>query len=206
MGSYGINESTYNSDNLVSGGEIKTIGIKIESGEGELERGTVLGKVTKEVGSVADTENAGNGSLTIDLLKESVKGDYKVIMQGATAYKVYNPEGAELSENQALDITVVVGTIPLEAGDFFIVTVHAPSEVFYKKAVIPDTNFDGSEIANVILGKDVDATVEDITTWAYTEAEVDLSSMIIDSSLNVTEVIEQLRIKGIFVKESLKGD
>jgi hypothetical protein len=205
----GMNEVTAATDNLFAGtpGQFPEIPVEIAAGEGVLARGTVLGKITKGAISIAAKEgNAGNGEpgdIVIGKLAQSGKYVLKCIAAGTNSgtFAVYDPQGrrmADLTVGDAYDnghfaVTIADGSDDFEVGDQFTITVAAGSG---KYRAYDDNNTDGTDVARVILGRDVDATTAAVKAFAYAGGVFKRSALTgIDDA-----AVEALADRGIFVK------
>lgn len=147
----------------------------IASGEGVLEIGTVLGRVTTGAAtSVAKSGgNTGNGTLTLDVstpvLAGAKSGVYTVRCIAAAAnsgtFRVEDPDGNVIGDvavaatfSDDIKFVIADGASDFIVGDGFDITVAAGSSKW--KAANADA-LDGSQVARAILAEKIDATSAD---------------------------------------------
>jgi hypothetical protein len=207
----GMNEVIVATDNLFAGtpGQFPEIPVEIAAGEGVLARGTVLGKITKGSIVIAEAEdNTGDGEpgeITIGQMAQP--GQYVLkctaAAEGAGTFQVYDPQGRRMSDltvavaydNGHFAVTIAAGDTDFVVGDIFTVTVAAGTNAGKYRAYGAD-NTDGSGIARVILGRDVDASAADVKAFAYAGGVFKRSALTgIDDA-----AVEALADRGIFVK------
>ena len=98
-------------------------------------------------------------------------------------------------DNGHFAVTIAAGEADFVVGDIFTVTVAAGTNAGKYRAYGAD-NTDGSGIARVILGRDVDATAADVKAFAYAGGVFKRSALTgIDDA-----AVEALADRGIFVK------
>jgi hypothetical protein len=205
----GMDEVTAATDNLFAGtpGQYPEIPVEIAAGEGALKRGTVLGKITKgAISIVAKTGNTGNGlpgAITIGQMAQPGEYTLKCITAASNAgtFAVYDPQGrrmADLTANVDYDnghfkVRIADGSADFAVGDTFTVTVAAGSG---KYRAYDDDNTDGTDIARVILGRDIDATTIAVKAFAYAGGLFRRSALTgIDDA-----AVADLADRGVFVK------
>ncbi len=206
------NLDSFTPDNLFAGHEIPVLvkGVTLEADQGELKRGTVLGKITKTIDTLTKPDDA-KGSISSVALGKGVKlGTYKLICTTATAtgsgvkavFKAIDPEGIRLDD--AVAGTAYSGPISFtitEAsgfalGDTFVIPVIAASG---KYKAVNSANADGSEVADCILADDTDTTAGDATAVAYRTGHFNRKALLFGGS-DTAEMHEQtLRTLGIFL-------
>lgn len=212
--SLGKTSETFAPDTLIAGSfpraQKKVI---IKSGSGEVVRGTLLGDINKELGDVEpDAGNTGNGTIGSAALKKFTKlGQYVIEMLTATTFFVKCPDGyrllpdgatGSLYEHPELDFQITVGGTPMVAGDKFYFNVDEPSTIESEKSAL--ASVDGSQFPNSILGADVDATSEAITTWAYLTGQFSEDDMVFGTGHTAANTKEALRDKNIYLEEKTK--
>jgi len=206
MTSLGITEQAYSPDKLIVSEKVITEETVVLSGEGVLTRSTLLGQVTREVGTiVAGVGNTGDGTAAATMGHDAEIGNYLVTMSGATAFAITSPQGFALpSTNTHITVVITAGSTPLISGDTFTVPVEVPAAVKFRKALL--ASVDGSEIPDRILGADIDAISADVTTWSYIAAEVDKDEVTFGTGLTVANTKDALRAKNIILKTVAKGN
>ena len=210
------NLDSFTPDSLFAGHEIPVLvkGVTLEAGQGELKRGTVLGKITKTIGTLTKPGDA-KGSISSVVLGKGVKlGTYKLICTTATGsgvkavFKAIDPEGIRLDDAVAdtaysgpISFTITEGTNGFALGDTFVIPVIAASG---KYKAVNSANTDGSEVADCILADDVDTTAGDVTAVAYKTGHFNRKALVFGGS-DTAEMHEQtLRTLGIFLSENVK--
>jgi len=206
------NLDSFTPDNLFAGHEIPVLvkGVTLEADQGELKRGTVLGKITKTIDTLTKPDDAKGSISSVDLGKGVKLGTYKLICTTATAtgsgvkavFKAIDPEGIRLDD--AVAGTAYSGPISFtitEAsgfalGDTFVIPVIAASG---KYKAVNSANADGSEVADCILADDTDTTAGDATAVAYRTGHFNRKALLFGGS-DTAEMHEQtLRTLGIFL-------
>jgi len=184
---------------------ILTKAVTLEAGQGTLQRGTVLGKVTKAIGG----EGPDGG---VVLGKAAKLGTYTLTCTTATAqgvpavFEVIDPDGIRLGDAVAgeaytgpINFTITEAT-GFAKGDVFTVTVVAGSGK-YKK--VDSTNADGSQVADCILADDADAATQDVTAVAYISGHFNRKALIVGGSDTVDMHEAKLRELGIFLSDNV---
>ena len=205
---YGMTEISAAVDNLFAGDSSHPeIPVIIQSGEGELARGTVLGKVTKgAIAIVAGAENTGDGDADEIVIGQKAKvGVYRLVCILAVVnggnFSVVDPDGymmedlitGEPYDNGHFAVEITGGDVDFVTGDTFTVTVAAGSG---KYKAYDDTATDGTDVARVILGRSVDATLTDVKAFAYAGGEFQAAGVTGEDAAG----IEDLAARGIFIK------
>jgi hypothetical protein len=132
--SLGKTEFTYNPDSLIAG-DFKRVdkAVIIETGQGVLNRGAVLGEISRELGTIAaDAGNTGNGTFGSAAMKASTqKGQYKLLCSqgGASAtFTLLDPQARVLKsaipmgsveDMGELAGQITAGGVDFAQGDFF---------------------------------------------------------------------------------------
>jgi len=202
-------------DNLFAGHEIPVLtkGVTLEAGQGKLVRGTVLGKVTKAVGTVTGPDTA-NGTISAVTLGKSAKiGTYSLVCTTATAgvadvFKVVDPDGMILNDAVAgtayvgpINFTITKGTSGFAIDDTFTIPVIEGSG---KYKVVNSANVDGSQIADCILADDTDTTTGDATAVAYRTGHFNRKALVFGGDDTADTHEQTLRTLGIFLSENAK--
>jgi hypothetical protein len=190
--------ATYDPTGLIAGDyPVASRSVTIESGQGVLARGTVLGR--KSIGSASSATksggNTGNGTFVLDVttpvLPGSKAGIYTLrcitIETHGGTFRLTDPEGFLLGDFKipagagnsitvANDIKGVIsdGGTDFAAGDGFDITVAADAGK-YVKAVAAAA--DGSAKPVAILGDEVDVTSADRAAPAYFSGEFAAAKM-----------------------------
>lgn len=166
----------------------------------------VLGRVTKSAAvAAAYAGNTGNGTLTVDAttpILGAKAGVYKVILTGATAFKVLDPDGVEVDAAAALGtfanqikFAIAAGGVAFVAGDYFTVTVSGSGDYgpYDSRAT------DGRERPAGILLEDVAISVsEQVATVAMTGMFPKSSLVFANPSDTFALIEEDLHKLGIF--------
>lgn len=155
--------------------------VVIESGQGVLQAGTVLGQRVAGAASSAvkaSGANTGNGALTLDattpVLANATPGVYTVRCTvagtNAATFRVSDPKGTVLGDTSfngsgasasfadRIKFAIADGATDFIVGDGFDITVAAGSG---KYIACPNTANDGSDVACAVLFGKVDATSAD---------------------------------------------
>ena len=205
-------------DNIFAGHEIPVLvkGVTLEVGQGELKRGTVLGKVTKAVGEITGPDTANGTIGTVTLGKAAKTGTYTLTCTTATdtgtgvkaVFKVVDPDGMILNDAVAgtayagpINFTITEGTSGFAIDNTFTIPVIEGSG---KYKVVNSANVDGSQIADCILADDTDTTTGDVTAVAYKTGHFNRKALMFGGN-DTAEIHEQtLRTLGIFLSENAK--
>ncbi len=140
-------------------------------------RGTVLGRVKLGAATAAKvTGGTGDATIAMDgttpILEDAKAGVYNIIMTGATAFQVFDPDGAMIGTGangtafaRHIKFTVTTGSTPQVAGDAFTVTIAQGSGKFTAMSL---TAVDGTAVPAAILAEDVSVGASaDEPTSAY---------------------------------------
>jgi len=128
---YGITVSSASYDGILAGdGKARTKPVTIKSGEGELAAGTVLGKITKEVGAVVPGGgNVGNGTVSSIVMGAlAVIGNYvltciRALTENRTAPTTGTPGGGNTGDGTMTGVTAGDGAV---AGTYTMACIDAP--------------------------------------------------------------------------------
>jgi Bacteriophage lambda head decoration protein D len=188
--------------------------ITIISGAGVLERGAVLGLISKALGTVLGSGNTGNGIVEpVSLGFNAQIGCYFLGCIAAAAdggtFVVHQPDGTPLGEAEVgtpfnsghINFTIADGTVDFIVGDAFIIPVEIGS---LKYEELDPAGVTGIQQARAILGEDVDASTEDVAAEGFFTGKYRLSDLrwptaITDDQKN-TAILE-LQDRGILVDE-----
>ena len=208
------NLDSFTPDNLFAGHEIPALvkGVTLKAGQGELKRGTVLGKITKTIGTLTKPVDA-KGSISDVVLGKGVKlGTYKLICTTATGsgvkavFKAIDPEGIRLDDAVAgtaysgpISFTITEGTSGFALGDTFVIPVIAATG---KYKVVNSANTDGSQDADCILADDVDTTAS-VVAVAYTSGHFNRKALVFGGSDTADTHEARLRELGIFLSDNV---
>lgn len=211
---------------IAGGPPLQTMGVKIMSGAGILEKNTLIGKVTRgePTFSVVPAEtNTGNGTLSDVVLGSfNLIGEYVLecvtVTEDATTFQVLSPNGfvmpnalvGVLYENPQISFKIVAGEKAFVAGDKITINIQETAgSGEYKKAVFGAK--DGSaDYENLkILFSKVDATTEAVNCSAYITGTFNIKRLILDSSffndgIVRRELINGLRDYGILLRNDVK--
>lgn len=140
----------------------------IESGQGYLSPGTVLG--CRSVGNdVAVTAGANTGNGTVSGVVTGIDveiGAYRLEATAANKFELVTPSGDKLKSvtvgqayaSSHIGLTVTAGAAPFVAGDSFVLAVSAGARKYVALDLAAD---DGAQVAAAILRAEVDATAAD---------------------------------------------
>lgn len=202
-------------DNLIAGSAAKLVARKIiiATGEGDLPRGAVLGKVTAANSATTPTGDAGNdGAVTfsaITVADTALDGNYSVLVtaaiDGATAakFKVTGPTGKTSTgsmgtafSGQGLGFTITDGltTNASAVGDVYTFAVVASKDQY--RLSLSASN-DGSQTPDIVLAESVAATTADAEAIGYSEGEFAIQALTIGAGHTAASITEGLRAKGI---------
>lgn len=208
---------TYTPANLLAGSSMSIVSGKMILASGQnLSRGSVLGKVTKALGTVVSGTNTGDGELAgVALGAEAKIGSYALVCTAAPSeasandavFAVYAPDGSRLEDavqgvayaNGHLEFTIGNATAAdFVVGDSFSIPVAAGSG--YAK-LVDSSSVDGSADPVAILADDVDATGEDTPAPVYLTGEFNEDALTFGGSDDADTHRDALRALGIFLKK-----
>jgi len=208
-----FSSTSYTPDGLVLGGETRSRGITLLSGQ-NCARGAVLGKITLGAASRAakpggNAENTGDLTLdaTTPILANAQVGVYTVrCITAATnggIFRVTDPRGNVLGDvavaatfaNQ-IKFAIADGTQDFIVGEGFDVTIAAGSGS-YKASITAAV--DGSQVPDAILAEATDASDGDVATVAYFGGEFAAGALTLGAGHTVAGIREGLRQKGIHI-------
>ncbi len=206
----------YTPANLFAGSSMSIVsGTMILASGQNLSRGSVLGKVTKALGTVTSGENTGDGELSgVALGAEAQIGSYALVCTAAPSgagandavFAVYAPDGSRLEDalqgvayaNGHLEFTVGNATAAdFAVGDSFSIPVAAGSG--YAR-LVDSASVDGSADPVAILAEDVDATEADTPAPVYLTGEFNEDALTFGGSDDADTHRDALRALGIFLK------
>jgi hypothetical protein len=209
MESAEFSTDTFTPDRLIAGDmQLVPRTITVLSGQSLL-RGTLLGKtsVSATVGAaVADAGNTGNGTVgTVTAGAEAKNGNYRLVCvepgTNAGVFAVFNPNGIEIGRatvgvafTGGINFTIADGSADFISGDAFTVAVSAAVYKYLKSAAAAT---DGSEVPDLILADDCDASAADATGVAYATGIFDDGAVIYGTGHTADSVREGLRKLGI---------
>jgi hypothetical protein len=205
--------TSFSPDNLLAGGEVLSRGITLLSGQNLL-RGAVLGRIAlgAAVSAAKSGGNTGNGTLTMDVttpVKNGAKvGIYTVRFVIAAAnngtFIVRDPDGNQIGTvvmaagagafDDDLKFAIADGATDFSVGDGFDITVAAGSGK-YVLSLAAATN--GSQVPDLILAEDTDASAADKATVAYHAGHFIESALVLGAGQTADSIREGLRVKGI---------
>lgn len=201
----------YNPDGLIShdADDILSRGITLASGQANLLRGTVLGKITMGAASESHAGNTGNGVMTLDattpILANAQAGAYVATCIAAATnsgtFEVKDPQGKSLGEYTVgatfadqLKFVIADGSADFIVGDKFTITIAAGSGKYVKSLLAA---IDGSQYPWAILAEDTDATAGDVNTVAYINGNFHDDAVIFGTGQTIANTRELLRQQGI---------
>jgi hypothetical protein len=205
--------TSYSPDNLLAGAQALSRSITLLSGSNLL-RGAVLGKIS--VGAAASAAkaggNTGNGTLTMDAttpVKAGAKvGVYAVRFTVAAtnngSFVVRDPDGFVIGTvvmaagagafDDDLKFAIADGATDFAVGDGFDITVAAGSGKYVLSLAAA---VDGSQVPDLILAEDTDASAADRTTVAYYQGQFVESALVLGAGHSLNSIREGLRVKNI---------
>lgn len=217
-----LSTATYAPDALVAGNHHLLVGrkITIATGEGELPRGAVIGKVTASNGATAQAgTNTGTASVgTITVSTNALDGDYTVVVTAAkdgdtaATFTVTAPNGATATGSMGvafsgvgLSFTITDGvtgdgTAPAAKDDSWTISVVAANGEYRLSAAGAS---DGSQTPDLILAEPVDATTRDIEALAYERGDFNANALTLGAGHTVASIRDGLRAKGITILPAL---
>ena len=201
-----------------SGIPVVTEAITLIAGQ-NLARGTVLGKITKAVGTIAaGEENTGDAAIeAATLAAGAMVGVYKIVcITAATGadksdavFAVYAPNGARLADHkQSVDyagghLAFKVGALAETAtavGDLYTIDVVAGSGKF---TAVNSANVDGSQEPYCVLTQATDATLAEQETVGYMTGEFNGNKLVYGGTDTEAMHKDALRKLGIFIKTAM---
>lgn len=214
-----FSSTSFSPDALLVGGEILSRSITLLTGQ-NLTRGTVLGKVSvgAAVSAAKAGGNTGNGTLTMDAttpVKNGAKvGVYTVRFTVAAAnngtFIVEDPDGNQIGAivmaagagafDDDLKFAIADGATDFVVGDGFDITVAAGSGKYIKSLAAA---VDGSQVPDLILAEDTNATAADKATLAYYAGSFNESALTLGTGHTADSIREGLRVKGIQLIKSV---
>jgi len=202
-------------DNLFGGNVMPVVAMGITVKEGlSLKRGTVLGRILRELGDVlAAGVVTGNGEMnSLSLGPEAKVGTYKVkcaeAAGGGGIFSIFAPDGMRLDDAVAgtpyvsghICFTIDPGTTDFAVGDIFEVPVLNASG---KCVEVDSAGTDGRAEVFGILCDDVDATLGDKTAVAYMTGEFNENALTFGGNDGVETYRDAARALGIFFKPTV---
>jgi len=200
-------------DNLIVDGSVPVLtkAVKLDAGQGILQRGTVLGKITKAVGEIVGPDTAKGTIGTVVLGKAAKLGTYTLTCTTATdtgiaaVFKVVDPDGMHLDDAIAgvayvgpINFTIIEGT-GFDVGDEFSIPVIAGSGQY---KIVNSANVDGSQDADCILADDVD-TATSVVAVAYTSGHFNRKALVFGGADTADMHEAKLRELGIFLSDNV---
>ncbi len=204
-------------DNLIVDGSIPVLtkAVKLDAGQGILQRGTVLGKITKAIGEIVGPDTAKGTISEVALGKAAKLGTYTLTCITATdtgesvpaVFKVVDPDGIRLDDATAdeeyvgpINFTITEGTSGFALDDEFSISVVA-GDGQYK--VVNSANVDGSQDADCILADDVNTAEGSVVAVAYTSGHFNRKALIFGGKDTADMHEAKLRELGIFLSDKL---
>jgi len=202
-------------DNLIVDGSVPVLtkAVKLDAGQGILQRGTVLGKITKAIGEIVGPDTAKGTISEVALGKAAKLGTYTLTCITATdtgesvpaVFKVVDPDGIRLDDATAdeeyvgpINFTITEGT-GFDVGDEFSIPVVTGSGQY---KIVNSANVDGSQDADCILADDVD-TATIVVAVAYTSGHFNRKALVFGGTDTADMHEAKLRELGIFLSDKL---
>lgn len=204
---------------LANSDDVTTRKVTIIEGE-NLETGAVIGQITE--GAATATPGAavsgsggtpGNGDIgTVTVDAGAQEGVYQVrILDPATDagdFEVIRPDGSVdgngsvgVAYDGDINFTLADGSTDFSEDDRIPVTVeNAAGSGKYKLSLAAAT--DGSEVPDLVLAQDADATDGDLEAIAYETATLASNALTIGTGHTLASIREGLRAKGIKIDDA----
>ncbi|WP_198468997.1 head decoration protein [Acetomicrobium sp. S15 = DSM 107314] len=212
----------FNFDNLFAGNvcPVVTDAVTIAAGTGSLERGSVLGKITKTLGTPASGTNDGDAEISgVEIKSNAQIGDYRMVCIVAPSsagandatFAVYAPDGSRLEDaiqgteysNGHIKFTIGNATATDSAiGDSFTVPVMAGSGAY---VLVNSANTDGSGVVECILAEDIESSAETQKAAVYLTGEFNESELVFGGTDTAAMHKAAARAKGIFFKTAVSA-
>ena len=201
-------------DNLIVDGSVPVLtkAVELATGQGELKRGTVLGKITKAGGEIVEPGTAKGTIDTVVLGKAAKLGTYTLTCTTATStgvkavFKAIDPEGIRLDDAVAgtaysgpISFTITEGTSGFALGDTIVIPVVAGSGQY---KIVNSTNVDGSQDADCILADNADTTTS-VVAVAYASGHFNRDALTFGGTDTVDMHEAKLRELGIFLSDNV---
>jgi len=207
---------TYTPENLFAGNGMSVVSgtVTLVTGQ-DLEKGSVLGKVTREAGAPASEGNSGDGEVTgVAMGAATQLGDYTLICTSApteagandAGFAVFAPDGKRLEDavqgvtygNDHLGFTIGnADEADFAVSDSFTIPITAVDDEW---KLVNSANVDGSAEPRAVLAADVDASEEDKTAPVYLTGEFNEEALTFGGTDDADTHREALRELGIFLK------
>jgi len=209
--SLGFTSVSSTEDGLIAGDfPLKTKPVTIKSGEGVVKRGTLLGKISRELGTPTyGAGNTGDGTIgSIAMGAKTQKGNYllecTVAATNGGTFKVQVPDGSALPDaevgtaysNPHIGFTIADGSIDFAIGDTIVVPVEEPSSELYVKSLA--ASVDGSEEVDSILTNEVDATSADVLKSSYITGDFNTDKITFGTGHTAASTKEAAEKKSMF--------
>ena len=201
---------------LVSNDGLESSGETVLSGQ-NVTRGALMGKQTVSTAAPTITPDGGNtGDGTVSNFVAGAKlkpGTYKLICIAEKAdlgvLQAVDPDGIALEpaivadntyDNGHFQVDVGDGAADWDIGDSVDIVVAAGSG---KWVLSLSTAVDGSQVPRGILADDTDASAADKTANIYIAGKFDQRALTYGSSHTFASVVEELREKNIYLRDSV---
>ena len=215
--SFGLTSESYAYENLKSGDfPIITKEITLISGQ-DLDKGTLIGKITKVVGGAVAGTNTGNGVFSAVTGGHKTKiGTYTLTCVEASAdagrFKVIDPDGYRIDDatvavaysNDHLGFTIADGSTDFIAGDSFTIAVTAGSG---KYTLALAASVDGSELWEnmCILADDIDASSGDIVCTGWFSGQFNENKVTFGTGITYASSVDELCKYNIFLEAATQA-
>jgi len=209
-------QGTFTPDNLIAGIDVPAIvkAVTLKAGQGTLKRGSVLGLVTKALGTVVAGTNTGVGTVgSITLGADAKIGNYGLVctakVAGAGTFAVYDPVGIRLKDatvgtaytSSQINFTIADGTPDFEVADSFSIPVAAGSGL---AVLVNSAAVDGSQVADSILAVETAVpAAATIVQEAYTTGQFNRNALTFGGSDTADDHEAVLRTKGIILSDAI---
>lgn len=206
----GVSSEVFIPDQLIAG-NLKLVTENITVASGAPLRGTPMGKITIGTAAATAGTNTGNGTISAIANEKGIKvGSYSLIATSATAFSVFDPNGARLKDatvgvaySDQIGFTITAGATAFAAGDSFAVAVASGSGSYVASV---GTAVDGSGTPVGIIADNADATLGPVNVGMYVMGEFNSNvvSALMDASWTLATLAAALP-SNIFLKTAISG-
>lgn len=200
--------TSYQPDNLrLPGYVFRTTDAVLAAGEGELPRGSVLGRVTRDISAVTPgAGNTGDGTaVSVALGRATKRGRYLLTARSDATFTVEDPDGYRLSDatagtpftSPAISFELQAGGTPFADGDTIEITIGKGSGELRQ---LRQDSIDGSAEPYAILMRAADTTTEADTVPIDVEGGYNAKELHFATGENHAMYREKLWARGIYTE------